>query len=181
MTDNLRAIALDGALRSSNVPSEVIRIAREYLDFLSGSPPEVTATAPAAAHAAAPAPVVATRKAATAAVKAVEAKAAAAKPAAEVPQAAAKPPAAAPAAPAPSTVPPPAPPIKTVADALVALVQSPARGGLDAAKALLAKYKVEQLAQIPGAKLAEFYADVLATGAQPAAQPASDPTGGLLG
>ena len=74
-----------------------------------------------------------------------------------------------------SQVPPPVA-IKQVADKLVALVQDKARGGRAAAEALLKKYGVSQLAQIPGAKLAEFAKECETFALSPA-----DPTGGLLG
>lgn len=75
-----------------------------------------------------------------------------------------------------SQVPPPVA-IKQVADKLVALVQDKARGGRAAAEALLKKYGVSQLAQIPGAKLADFAKECETF----ALAVPGDPTGGLLG
>lgn len=79
-------------------------------------------------------------------------------------------------APSPSIVPAPTT-LQATADSLKALVQDDSRGGRVAAVALLAKFGVAQLNQIPAAKLAEFKAalDSAGLGAPAAAaSPGSD-------
>lgn len=73
------------------------------------------------------------------------------------------------------------------AESLKALVQNDARGiaagavnGREAAIAILAKFGVTQLAQIPAPKLAEFKAALDAAGNAGTPITAADPTGGLL-
>lgn len=86
----------------------------------------------------------------------------------------------------PQTIPAPTT-MAAAAESLKALVQNDARGiaagavnGREAAIAILAKFGVTQLAQIPAPKLAEFKAALDAAGNAGTPITAADPTGGLL-